>query len=62
LEQINPIILADEPTGSLDEESRDGIIAALRQLKQDGKTIVIVTHDPAVAQACDSTIHLNPGG
>ncbi|MHB1628144.1 MAG: ABC transporter ATP-binding protein [Bacilli bacterium] len=51
-------ILADEPTGSLDEESRDGIIALLRQLNQDGKTIVIVTHDPSVAQACDSTVHL----
>lgn len=39
------IILADEPTGSLDIENRDSIVALIKQLNEQGKTIIMVTHD-----------------
>lgn len=52
------LILADEPTGSLDDANRNAILDMLRNLNQAGKTIVIVTHDPYVAEACDRTERL----
>lgn len=56
--QESQLILADEPTGSLDEENRDVILRMLKKLNNDGKTIVIVTHDNNVANACNRIIHL----
>jgi len=53
------LILADEPTGSLDLVNRDSIMDLLQLLKAEGKTIIIVTHDPVVAQRCDRIIQLN---
>lgn len=53
------LIFADEPTGSLDEENRDLIVKLLKQLNEEGKTVVIVTHDPYVASECDRVIHLD---
>lgn len=52
------LILADEPTGSLDDNNRNEIIQILKNLNKEGKTIVIVTHDPYVAQVCDRVIKL----
>ena len=52
------LILADEPTGSLDIQNRDEIVRLLSLLKESGKTVVIVTHDPEVANKCDRTILL----
>lgn len=52
------LILADEPTGSLDRQNRDEIIELLKILKAQGKTIVVVTHDEAVAQHCDRIIQM----
>ena len=52
------IILADEPTGSLDEDNRDIILKLLKQLNNEGKTIVLVTHDKAVANICDREINI----
>jgi len=52
------VIFADEPTGSLDEKNRDEILLLLKELREAGKTIVIVTHDPVVAQACDRVIDI----
>lgn len=49
------LILADEPTGSLDARNRDIVLAMLRQLNEEGKTIVVVTHDPTVS-ACAKDI------
>lgn len=52
------LILADEPTGSLDSSNRDMILKILHMLNEMGKTIVIVTHDPIVANSCDRVIEL----
>lgn len=52
------LILADEPTGSLDAENRDAVIDILKQLNQNGKTIIIVTHDEVVAANCTRVIEL----
>lgn len=52
------LILADEPTGSLDEQNRDVIMKELKQLNLMGKTLVIVTHDPVVASYCSKIIKL----
>lgn len=55
----NDIILADEPTGSLDASNRDIILKLLRDLNNEGKTIVIVTHDNVVADMCTRKISLS---
>lgn len=52
------IILADEPTGSLDEQNRSLILGLLRQEVEKGKTVIIVTHDPAVVAACDEFVEI----
>ncbi len=51
------IIFADEPTGSLDENNRNYVLEILKELNRQGKTIVVVTHDPYV-DAC-ATRHLS---
>lgn len=55
------LVLADEPTGSLDEANRATVVGLLRQMGEAGKAVLIVTHDPVVAASCDRTIALNPG-
>ena len=54
------IILADEPTGSLDEKNRDVVLNLLKTLNKEGKTLILVTHDKYVASQCDKIIHLTP--
>ncbi len=44
------LLLTDEPTGSLDKSNRDEVFALLKKLNQQGKTIIVVTHDPEIAQ------------
>ncbi|MBU7595852.1 ATP-binding cassette domain-containing protein [Metabacillus halosaccharovorans] len=56
--QESQLILADEPTGSLDEGNRDVIIQMLKDLNKEGKTIVIVTHDNYIAQTCSRVINI----
>lgn len=53
------IILADEPTGSLDESNRDIILDLLHELNSIGKTVIIVTHDKEVASRCKRIINLD---
>ncbi|OHW62382.1 macrolide export ATP-binding/permease protein MacB [Andreesenia angusta] len=55
----NKIILADEPTGSLDEANRDMVLKNLQAQREEGKTILIVTHDAHVAKSCDRIIYFN---
>ncbi len=52
------IILADEPTGSLDEETRDDIIKILQSLQSEGKTIIVVSHDPKFKEYSDKIYQL----
>jgi putative ABC transport system ATP-binding protein len=52
------LVLADEPTGSLDAENRDEVLRMLCELNESGKTIVLVTHDEQVAQSCHRVIEL----
>lgn len=55
------IILGDEPTGALDSETAAGIFGILKKIQEDGKTIIIVTHDPVIAGKCERTIHIVDG-
>jgi putative ABC transport system ATP-binding protein len=56
------IILADEPTGNLDSKSGKEVLKILVGLaREEGKTVLIVTHDPRVAAECDGTINLLDG-
>jgi putative ABC transport system ATP-binding protein len=52
------LVLADEPTGSLDTTNADSVLAMLRELNAGGKSLVIVTHDDRVAAECDRVIAL----
>ena len=52
------IVLADEPTGNLDPASAEVVVAELRRRADAGACVLIVTHTPAVAEACDETIEL----
>lgn len=52
------IVLADEPTGSLDINNRNKVMSLLKQLNKEGKTILIVTHDNELANECDRVIEL----
>lgn len=55
------IILADEPTGNLDEANQNMVIDIFRQLHKEGRTIIVVTHDPEVAEVAERTIVLEHG-
>lgn len=55
------IILADEPTGALDEQTGNTIMDILSAMNKQGKTIVIVTHDSKVAGCCSRVIELRDG-
>lgn len=52
------IILADEPTGNLDEETQNEIIGLFRELANQGKCVILVSHSPAVASQCDEVYEL----
>jgi len=55
------IILADEPTGNLDSRTGMEILGLLEDLHRQGKTIIMVTHDPNVASITQKTIHMKDG-
>lgn len=53
-----PILLADEPTGNLDPTTSKVVVRALRDHAASGATVIVVTHDPSVADACDLEMRL----
>jgi putative ABC transport system ATP-binding protein len=55
------IILADEPTGNLDSKTGEQILAVFDELHDQGRTIIMVTHAPSVADRCDRIITLRDG-
>jgi macrolide transport system ATP-binding/permease protein len=55
------VILADEPTGALDSHSGEEVMAILHQLKSQGHTVIIVTHDPTVAAQAERIIEIRDG-
>jgi putative ABC transport system ATP-binding protein len=55
------ILLADEPTGNLDSQNGEAVIALLRELHKSGATICMVTHDPRYSEFADRTVHLFDG-
>jgi len=55
------IILADEPTGALDSHSSVEVMNILKQLQQKGHTVIVVTHNPEVANQADRTIEIKDG-
>ncbi len=55
------LLLADEPTGSLDSASSQRVVELFRKVHAEGKTIVLVTHDRTVAEAADRTVEMRDG-
>ena len=55
------IILADEPTGNLDSATGEMVMRTFERLRDRGKTIVLITHDPDVATRADRTAHIRDG-
>lgn len=56
-----PVILADEPTGNLDSENAIQIFSLFEQLADEGKTVIIVTHDQELAEKTDRTLQVKDG-
>ncbi len=55
------VILADEPTGNLDAQNEEIVLRLLHELHRQGRTLVMVTHDPTVAQQADRRVDLSHG-
>lgn len=56
-----PMILADEPTGNLDSESGREVLSILQRLHQDGRTVVLITHDGDIARSAHRVITIQDG-
>ncbi|MFD4084778.1 ABC transporter ATP-binding protein [Streptomyces bacillaris] len=56
-----PVILADEPTGNLDSESEQRLLAQLLELAREGRAVVVVTHNQAVSDAADRVYRMADG-
>jgi ABC-type antimicrobial peptide transport system, ATPase component len=56
-----PVILADEPTGNLDSKSTKEIMNILRRLHEDGRTVIMITHDDEIAESANRIIRILDG-
>ena len=59
--QAPPILLADEPTGNLDTASTKEIISIIKRLYKEGRTAIIITHDPGIAEQAKRIITISDG-
>ena len=59
--QAPPILLADEPTGNLDSGSSREIINIIKRLYEEGRTVIIITHDPGIAKQAKRIITISDG-
>ncbi len=59
--QAPPILLADEPTGNLDSASSREIIRIIKRLYKEGRTVIIITHDPGIAKQAKRIITISDG-
>lgn len=55
------LLLADEPTGNLDSRTGDEVLALLEELVDEGRTLVLVTHDPSLAERAQRIVELSDG-
>lgn len=55
------VLLADEPTGNLDSENAREVVALLRELRDEGQTVILTTHDARVAAAADRVLQMRDG-
>jgi len=58
---VPALLLADEPTGNLDPDNAEDVLALLDALRTDGTTLVVVTHDPEVARRADRRLRMTAG-
>lgn len=56
-----PVILADEPTGNLDTRSTKEVMAILHELKDEGRTVIVITHDNEIAEEAERVIRVRDG-
>ncbi len=56
-----PVILADEPTGALDSKTGSDVLAMLKELHQEGKTVILITHDNKIAHEADRIVRIMDG-
>jgi len=56
-----PVILADEPTGNLDKKSSGEVMEILRGLWQEGRTVILITHDPKIADSARRVVTISDG-
>lgn len=56
-----PVILADEPTGNLDTKSTKEVMAILHELKNEGRTVIVITHDNEIAEEAERVIRIRDG-
>ena len=56
-----PVILADEPTGNLDTKSTKDVMAILHTLKDEGRTVIVITHDNEIAEEAERVVRIRDG-
>jgi putative ABC transport system ATP-binding protein len=59
--QAPPVLLADEPTGNLDSGSSKEIISIIKRLHEEGRTVILITHDPGIAKQAKRIITISDG-
>ena len=56
-----PVLLADEPTGALDQNTGNEIMKCFEEINKNGKTVILITHDINIANRCKRIIHIEDG-